>query len=115
MNTKISYLYRDADNYKVHNECIVSGTLSEEQQKIILECLDCGEYFVPHMVGLPETKFREETEADHIWFELDFDGFQVTTDEPTVSISADELVDVFKQCKGNWENELFNLKRGRVR
>lgn len=31
MNTKISYLYRDAYNYKVHNECIIVGELSKEQ------------------------------------------------------------------------------------
>ncbi len=28
MNTKISYLYRDADNYKMHNKCVIAGTLT---------------------------------------------------------------------------------------
>ena len=31
MNTKISYLYRDADNYKMSNECVIIGTLTAEQ------------------------------------------------------------------------------------
>lgn len=31
MNTKICYLYRDAGNYKVHNECVIQGELSKEQ------------------------------------------------------------------------------------
>ena len=34
MNTKICYLYRDADNYKVHNECVIQGELSKEQMLI---------------------------------------------------------------------------------
>ena len=44
MNTKISYLYRDADNYKRYNECIVAGTLSAKQICTILDCCDMGEY-----------------------------------------------------------------------
>ena len=71
MNTKISYLYRDADNYKVYNECIVQGEISEEKNKQILDCCDMGEYFIPRQVGLPERKFdKYDTEVDHCWFEL---------------------------------------------
>ena len=57
MNTKISYLYRDADNYKQYNECIVAGTLSAKQICTILDCCDMGEYFIPRHVGLPERRF----------------------------------------------------------
>ena len=57
MNTKISYLYRDADNYKRYNECIVAGTLSANQICTILDCCDMGEYFIPGQVGLPERRF----------------------------------------------------------
>ena len=32
MNTKINYLYRDADNYKVRNECVIHGEMTEEQE-----------------------------------------------------------------------------------
>lgn len=28
MNTRIHYLYRDADNYKVQNECVILGEMS---------------------------------------------------------------------------------------
>ena len=35
MNTKISYLYRDADNYKMHNKCVIAGTLTTEQARTI--------------------------------------------------------------------------------
>ena len=31
MNTKLNYLYRDADNYKMPNSCVVIGEISEAQ------------------------------------------------------------------------------------
>ena len=29
MNTRICYLYRDSDNYKVHNMCVIHGELTD--------------------------------------------------------------------------------------
>ena len=57
MNTKISYLYRDADNYKMHNKCVIAGTLTTEQTRTIKDCCEMGEYFIPRQVGLPERRF----------------------------------------------------------
>ena len=58
MNTKISYLYRDASNYKVGNTAVVAGEISEKDQKYIFgHCLDDDEWFIPHKVGLPEKTF----------------------------------------------------------
>ena len=54
MDTKICYLYRDAGNYKVHNECVIQGELSKEQIQSILDCCDMGEYFIPRQVGMPK-------------------------------------------------------------
>ena len=51
MNTKICYLYRDAGNYKVHNECVIQGELSKEQIQSILDCCDMGEYFIQDRSG----------------------------------------------------------------
>ena len=53
MNTRICYLYRDSDNYKVHNMCVIHGELTDSQIDQILECCDMGEYFIPSQVGLP--------------------------------------------------------------
>ena len=47
MNTHISYMYRDASNYKQYNEAIVEGELSLEDQNTILGCLDESEIFHP--------------------------------------------------------------------
>ena len=77
MNTRICYLYRDSDNYKVHNMCVIHGELTDSQIDQILECCDMGEYFIPSQVGLPERKFDEfDSERDHCWFELNRDGFE---------------------------------------
>ena len=105
MNTKIRYLYRDADNYKVFNECIVQGEISEEQVCKILDCCDMGEYFIPSQVGMPERKFDEyDTEADHCWFELNKDGFEYTDQPADISLTARQLAENFASCGGQWQD-----------
>lgn len=104
VNTKIDYLYRDADNYKVWNQCIIEGTLSEEQKQKILDSLFEGEWFIPHMVGLPEKQFEQwDEQSDHPFFELNEYSFEETALSPTVSVKAAELVAAFESCsKDNW-------------
>lgn len=103
MNTRISYLYRDASNYKVPNECIVRGLLTDEQTKAILDCLDTDN-FIPSQVGLPERRFdRFDPEEDTCWFELYESGFEPTDAEATVDLSVEELVSRFLSKKNHWE------------
>lgn len=103
MNTKISYLYRDASNNKVPNECIVRGLLTEEQTKAILDCR-AGDNFIPSQVGLPEKRFdRFDPEEDTCWFELYESSFDPTDAEATVDLSVDELVSHFLSKKNHWE------------
>ena len=113
MNTKISYLYRDADNYKMSNECVIIGTLTAEQVHTIRDCCDMGEYFIPRQVGLPECRFdRYNPEADHCWFELDEDSFSETTELPTVALTATELLNRFEGCRNNWQDEAHTPQMG---
>lgn len=103
MNTRISYLYRDASNYKVYNECIVRGLLTDEQTAAILDCLDVDN-FIPSQVGLPERRFdRFDPEEDTCWFELYESGFEPTDAEATVDLSVEELVSRFLSKKNHWE------------
>ena len=63
INTRISYLYRDADNYKMQNSCVIMGVITEAQIAEIISCLDCGEYFIPRQVGLLTGLTRKRTIA----------------------------------------------------
>ena len=108
MNTKISYLYRDADNYKQYNECIIAGALSAKQIRAILDCCDMGEYFIPGQVGLPERRFDTyDPQADHCWFELGADSFSETRESPAIALTATELVNRFEGCRNNWQDEVY--------
>lgn len=103
INTRIDYLYRDASNYKQPNTAIVSGAISEEQRRTIMDCLDEEEYFIPHLVGLPEIRFDSYSMMDdHRWFELQDSAFSDTEESPTVEISAEELVKAFQSRKDRW-------------
>ena len=113
MNTKISYLYRDADNYKMHNKCVIAGTLTTEQARTIKDSCEMGEYFIPRQVGLPERRFdRYDPAVDHCWFELDEDCFSETIEPPTVALTATELVNRFEGCKNNWRDESYTPQMG---
>ena len=96
MNTRINYLYRDADNYKMPNSCVVIGEISEVQIAEVISCLDCGEYFIPRQVGLPEKRFdRFDEEVDHCWFELSADDMTVV-----------QLLELFRSAKNNWHDDV---------
>ena len=103
MNTRINYLYRDADNYKMQNSCVISGTITPEQIAAIMDTLEDGEYFIPHMVGLPEQKFDTyDPQSDHPYFELGPESFELTKARATVEMSGAELVAAFAAQKGKW-------------
>lgn len=104
VNTKITYLYRDASNYKKWNECVVKGRISEAGIREILDCCQDRQYFIPSQVGLPEEKFRDTTDDDHCWFELYESGFQMTFQSETEAVTAETLVGAFRKSRGNWHD-----------
>lgn len=112
VNTLVSYLYRDADNYKVNNECVIRGEMTEEQEKRIIESLDEEVYFVPACVGMPEEKFGSETEADHPWFE--WCGIEPTSRKPTLDIDAEELTARFEKAGNGWHEVRTAPNDGRI-
>ena len=98
VNTKITYLYRDANNWKQHNCVVVKGGVTPEQVKSIVSCLHDNEYFIPSCVGMPETRFSAITEDDHPWFELTENDFLLTLEKTTLDVSIDELVARFQKA-----------------
>ncbi len=104
MNTLINYLYRDADNYKVYNHCVIEGEISSEQVAEIMDSLEDGEYFIPNQVGLPEKRFDViDPKADHCYFELCDDDFELTEALAEIDLTVDQLVENFRKAKGSWD------------
>lgn len=100
-NTLITYLYRDACNYKVHNEAVVKGLMTPEQEQRIWETLQDGEYFIPHLVGLPEERFATETEDDHPYFE--YRSLSPTNAPASCDMDVEGLVKAFEKYALSWE------------
>ena len=101
MNTQINYLYRDACNYKNFNEIVVAGILKIEH---LLPLLKDKTYFIPFEVGLIDLQPEVLTEYDHIWHEIE--KLQITTDNPTLKINAEQLLRKFKFA---FDNEWFEF------
>lgn len=100
-NTKLLYLYTDADNYKQWNEAVLEGEITEEQKGIIMDSLDADNMFVPSLINLPENRFERLTTADHIWFEMK--EIILTDEEADTGLTVEEVVEGFQKQKGLWE------------
>lgn len=112
MNTKISYLYRDASNYKQSEEVIVLGEYTADEKSDIMDSLDdlTDGGFIPQQVGLPALQERMvdyPSEDDHCWHEIE--EIELTNEEPTLQINIHELVKRFKEAKGNWDDLTYAL------
>jgi len=108
MNTKISYFYRDADNYKAHHSVILKGKLSAKQISEILNKLEGGEMFIPRQVDLPPLQEQlkiydtQDWGTDHEWHELDKYSFENTSEKPTEEFSATQFHKLFISIE-KWE------------
>lgn len=107
VNTRINYLYRDADNYKKYQSVIVKGEFTSCQILEMESLLNEGMYFIPRQVGLPEVRFPEPSSADHCWFE--WEGTETTADDPTEEITAAELYKNFEKVAGKWDDVTFAI------
>lgn len=108
-NTRIEFLYRDASNYKAYNSVVVSGTFTDEQINQIIDSLEDGMYFIPEQIGFPVERFGSITEDDHCWCELTAFVFETTDDEPTLKMSANEVLKAFLAAKDNWNIAQYGI------
>lgn len=91
MNTKFSYLYRDAGNYKTFNEIIFPGIITLEQ---IEPFLKEQTFFIPSKVGLPDLQEEFFSVDDHIWHEIK--AMELTEQPPTITTEAPFFLDNFR-------------------
>lgn len=123
-NTRFTYLYRDADNYKNFGAVVFAGIIDSELRRRFERALDGGEYFIAEQLGVPEVflwdpdapdydiddehTWPEELGAgkykinasDHCWHE--FDDFELTADAPT---------DVRRRTIGVFVSDVENASR----
>lgn len=114
VNTKIGYMYRDADNFKSYGEVVLAGRMSERDMKIILSLCkkDDDRFFIPGMVQLADLQDSFEgvesewiDERDHPWHT--FCEIKPTAAEATQgkNLTAAALVEVFLRTAitGGWD------------
>lgn len=116
MNTEIHYMYRDASNYKRGKRVVVAGELTFEQLRPFLSD---GCNFIAGDVGLDDLQltwqedgFDFPTDDDHVYSEITDGDLQPTADEPTVDISAAELLVKFQEIGGNWNEGAAMARMG---
>ena len=102
-NTKISYMYRDADNYKAYNDEVFAGILMSFQVKEIMSKCDSDNHFIPEQVDMVPLQKQlqcydtKDWDVDHPWHEL-LEIEQVDI-QPTSKILAQKLYENFMKIK----------------
>lgn len=97
--TEISYMYRDADNYKQTRTVVLAGAITLEQAAAVVGALDEGEWFVPSEIGLEDIQGNFtfgpdwDEQSDHPFHELT--GIALTTAQPYGDMTAQEFHDRF--------------------
>jgi hypothetical protein len=99
---KITYLYRDAGNYKFWGEFCVLGELSLDNLR---PHLFDSEYFVPEKIGIPSLVPEAQNDDDHLLHE--FHSIEPT--EPALCpFTADELIERLRTANASgWFSEMF--------
>ncbi len=97
-NTQITYMYRDASNWKEFETVILAGEMSQEDIDLIIGKLEDSNLFMPEQVGLPRLQLKWPTlnEDDHVYHELTREDFEIVDLPPTVEMTAKELVENFR-------------------
>jgi hypothetical protein len=105
MNTRVEYVYRDADNYKQFASVVLMGEITPEERARIAAGLDGSECFIPSQVGLedlqPRMPFFPNPDSDHVWHELDTSlGITLVDYPPTEDLDVHVFASKFT---GEWD------------
>ena len=102
MNTAISIVYKDNDNFSSWPlRVVLEGAITEEQKSIIFANMG-SEGFIPSEAGLPDMTPADARDYDNLWNEID--GIELTDDKPNTEMRVEDLVDVFERIgPEGWE------------
>jgi len=111
-NTRMTFLYRDASNYKYGGEIVVRGRLRfEDLSPFLLHVSE--DDFVPEDVGLEHPGGQTESfpgSDDHALCELREDDFEETTVRKC-HCTAEELIERFRTAhKASWPGQFKYLE-----
>jgi hypothetical protein len=93
-NIKLTYLYRNAANYKQYGSVVLtnSNNISTDLvADIINRNLIDGEYFDADAWGVPPLFFDNKNEDDHNWHE--FETVEITKEPPYSNVAIENLLD----------------------
>lgn len=118
MNTKFSYMYRDAANYKKFGEVVFKGEAQKCQpfldvnslSKYILTLCDTPDgNFIASQVRIPDLflapgEYELDEEIDHCYHELVGTPFELTDSCPSIDCTIAEFVGLFEKAnKDGWK------------
>lgn len=106
ISTRLNYLYRDAGNWKTCQTVVLAGQMTDEIFNELVACCEDGhELFIPEQVGLDLIRDWQTTEDDHPYCELE--DYELVPDKPTTDITVLELLERFRNAKGNWDPDKY--------
>lgn len=101
MNTKISYMYRDFNNYKQHEDVVLRGELAENQVRLLNESATRSPGFDPHSVGLEalQDRFCDGYQEDQDNEFHEFVSAELTHEAVTLELDAQVFYRDYTQHK----------------
>ena len=97
IGSRITYVYRDASNYKFRGELQLIGTFDPEAIK---RALFDGEFFIPERIGVPSLVPDLRNDDDH---SLHYFEEVEIEDVPETARSAKEFADrIVRESKTGW-------------
>jgi len=117
VNTVVTLLYTDADNYKQYSKICLSGEISSSLRERLRKALARDEGIIAHQIGLPTPSEQAASydsfpndDIDHVWTtiaEIDHDEPFGTTREGEPLMSTLEFVQRIETAvwdvKAEWE------------
>jgi len=105
MNTRITYSYRDAGNYKADGEAIITGSANAAQEEALRYAAlheDGADLFVPESMGWDRASLHPwDDSMDHPYHRIE--SIEVTDEAATDKRNMRAIIETFRSV--DWEAE----------
>lgn len=117
--TCLPYAYVDGANYKKHGAIYVTPALSDVDLEAIEQCLDDGQFFIPHDLQCDIKELQSAmdgfpSEHDHVWHTLYTDQAEQVDAAPDGApvVDSSKFIQAFRCCKENWKEAAASERLG---